>query len=436
MVETWPACAAGLLVLTGLAAVSRRLSHSWLSPAPFFAALWVVVAGVPLLGAPDEPVWPPAVWLLVLFVAVFCAAAVLTERRALVGEQGPAGEARSAAGRLGPIVLAASILGAGAVVALMLGQEHPIADLLDADAWLQVSARYAIGRYEQDVDEPLAARLLSIGFYFGAATGGWLWVSSRRIRDRLIAVLPLLVALAHATLTTARAVLLFALSMWLASAFAARVVDRRPFVRIRPKAVSAALLASAALIAVSTGLQLARGGAGDLTTPQEALSHLGTWLFGHLPGFGIWLRERSDGAAPLELGRRTFGGAFQVLGLADRERGVYADFVRLASGRETNIYTAFRGLIQDFGLAGAIAATALSGVGSALAYARALRGRPGSGAALALAYSFLLWTPIVSFFSYNTLLVAFALAAPALRIAARRERTSHAHPALVRALPV
>src|SRR5262249_53942850 len=150
------------------------------------------------------------------------------------------------------------------------------------------------------------------GFYFGAAAGGWLWVASRRLRDRLISALPLVIALGHATLTTARAVLLFALSMWVAAAFAARVVDRRPIARIRTRAISAALIGSAGLIAVSTGLQLARGGEGDLTTPQEAFSHLGTWLFGHLPGFGIWLRERFDGAAPLELGHRTFGGAFQL----------------------------------------------------------------------------------------------------------------------------
>ncbi|HEY5677181.1 MAG TPA: O-antigen polymerase, partial [Myxococcales bacterium] len=285
------------------------------------------------------------------------------------------------------------------------------------------------------LDEPLAARLLSVGFYFGAIAGGALWVASRRAADRAAALLPLLVALAHSTLTTARAVLLFALSMWAASAFASLVVARRPIARIRPLTLLGGAMAAAALVAVSTGMQLARGGADDLTTPQEAFSHLGTWLFGHLPGFGAWLRDGFDPGAPLQMGRRTFGGAFHLLGLAERERGVFADFARLSSGRETNIYTALRGLIEDFGLAGSLLSAAIAGWASGVTYAQALRGRPGRQVALALAYCFILWTPIVSFFSYNTLLVAFALAVPALHPWAQ-EGGPHADAADLRPLPL
>ena len=54
------------------------------------------------------------------------------------------------------------------------------------------------------------------------------------------------------------------------------------------------------------------------------------------------------------MGAYTFAGVFDLLGIKQRQIGVYEQYETLAGGEDTNIYTLLRGLIQDFTLPGAM----------------------------------------------------------------------------------
>ena len=120
------------------------------------------------------------------------------------------------------------------------------------------------------------------------------------------------------------------------------------------------------------------------------------------------------------MGAYTFAGAFDLLGIKPRQIGVYEELQTLAGGEDTNIYTLFRGLIQDFTLPGASLFGVLLGI---VAGGAARSGSTSHGRnllVLAGYYAFILFSPIISLFTYNGLILAWVVAALVLGFRTRQ----------------
>jgi oligosaccharide repeat unit polymerase len=375
-----------------------------------FAAAWTGAIALPLVGAPNFPVWSPAVWLIVLFVAAFGIAALWGERLVLAGDQTVVASAITPPRTLRAIALLGAFLGLAAVQLLLAVQDKTLIDLAHLSTWLEVAATYSLARYQEDISEPLGARLLSVGFYLGSLAGGLLWQRPARRMDRLWAAAPVIVALLYAAVLTTRAVFLYAAILFLSAAFSGRVHGGTPLLRlIQRRSVLLVLAGASAVFVMAVALQLARGGLDDLSRVPEVIDHLRAWFFGHLPAFSGWLRRYSPLGEPLHLGQRTLGGIFQVLGIQQRARGVFTEVFDLGSGHETNIYTAFRGLIEDFGIPGALGSMLVVGAVGGILYGQAARGRSQVLPLLSVIYCYILWSPVASFLSYNSILLAFLI---------------------------
>ena len=110
----------------------------------------------------------------------------------------------------------------------------------------------------------------------------------------------------------------------------------------------------------------------------------------------------------------------EVLGLGQRELGLYGDDSVYVGGSFTNVYSALRAVIEDLGAPLSVAAFALLGVLGALAENSH---RPVARAALSVMLAWLLWSPITSIFAYNSLLLAcllFVAVAAAGQVPSRR----------------
>jgi oligosaccharide repeat unit polymerase len=109
-------------------------------------------------------------------------------------------------------------------------------------------------------------------------------------------------------------------------------------------------------------------------------------------------------------GGLTFSGAFDFLGFRRRVIGTYADYVNTIGSEDTNIFTMFRGLIEDFTLPGAAIVCGLFGYWSGRIYSKPswdLRFILGLSAHYAVA----LFSPLVSFFSSNSAVFSWLVAA-------------------------
>ena len=75
------------------------------------------------------------------------------------------------------------------------------------------------------------------------------------------------------------------------------------------------------------------------------------YAFGSVAAFNIWFNSRENES--LGYGSHTFTGILNTFGIVKRERGVYTEFAT-SSFWNSNIYTAFRGIILDYGFWGSI----------------------------------------------------------------------------------
>ena len=103
----------------------------------------------------------------------------------------------------------------------------------------------------------------------------------------------------------------------------------------------------------------------------------------HLPAFSDWFSHRYFGESLFEykqesaaLGFYTFMAFFRLLG-DDRviPHGIYDEFYSYGNFVSGNLYTVFRGLINDYGLIGSLLFAVMFGYLSAFAYQNLLRKR-------------------------------------------------------------
>ena len=140
--------------------------------------------------------------------------------------------------------------------------------------------------------------------------------------------------------------------------------------------------------------------------------------FGHISAFSTWLNDYHY--VGLTFGANTFSGPLDLLGLIKREIGFYKENIYLANGSYTNVFTIFRGLIDDFSIPGTLIIGFGIGVFARLAFNKCSYGHFMWMIPLTLYYSFVLYSPIISLFNYNSAIMAWVITAIPLVLIRKR----------------
>jgi hypothetical protein len=139
----------------------------------------------------------------------------------------------------------------------------------------------------------------------------------------------------------------------------------------------------------------------------------GAWLslrhgvFGHIYAFSYWF-DRAYDAPPKPLwGVHFFAGPLSLLGLKEREP---SENFFIEPGVESNVYTLFRIVIEDWGFAGSLVVFFLVGLLVGVAYDRVAHGRLIPQVILCIYYTY-----VISIgghvLVYNSLILTFTLCA-------------------------
>ena len=400
-----------------LAIGARVLSGSWLAPGPFALSVWSVYLVLPLVMAPEYKVPAIGVWLILLLVGCISIGADLG-----IGRNTPAQLERwreysysvkmlhlsmflSFLCFLGTLYWSARVMSEN-------GLDYSLPGLL---ALGHVSS---VERYAGE-QPPLLARALVIWAYPAALMGGMSYAVARDQRARFLCFLPVCVSLLLSLLQAAKANTLVAIGLGLSGYLAMKVFISggayRPFNR-------EALLVIAALLFIGVSFFLATD-ALRTHKQEEEVQIDADWgrvkvsTLGYLAVFGQWVNS-PHGTGPsfhLGLGAYTFGGVLEVVGLHARQIGIYSTSVSFEGGDESNIYTAFRSLIEDFSIPGAAIGCFLAGFFSGRAYMASRAGRVIGPLVLAGFYAFLIWSPLGSLFVYNGPILAMLVGVFVLR---------------------
>jgi hypothetical protein len=407
--------------LVGLAMIARTIRGTWLSPAAFVALIWAVYATGCLLLTNYE-VYPLGLWVIVLFIFCVQFGTVLAEGMSVIPHRASptvgfdANTLRVWSVRSLALIVLLTIVALAGTTYLLIYSLEKYSLGFSFLGLLSLGHRWSVDRYAGEV-EPWPVRLTIMWVYPAALLGGICCATARRRTHKYLSLAPLVPAALIGTLFAARAGLLFSTVCWLSGFLAIRYLEKGGrFALFQKKFVISMLVLVVCgflfFVAVDT-LRIFQSG-DDMQVRIDS-SRIYKYCFGSIPAFSNWLHfGRTTGAA---WGAYTFSGVFDLLGIKQRQIGVYDDYLTLAGGEDVNIYTFLRGLIEDFTLSGACVFGVLLGIVAG----NSARGRTTSHVlALAGYYAFVLFSPIISLFAYNGLILAWAVAALVLGFHLRR----------------
>jgi len=391
------------LALIAWAILMRVLAGTWLQPSAFFAMWWCFAGIVPLLFAPEEHVGVNAMaWLLVASIAVSVGALAgnygFRTRKPRVLTTWSEGELRI----LSIVLLLSLSLGIGSCIATIIESHVGLADLLNIQRLVVITNQVYVARAIETAPEPAGGltRALLPFVYLAPALGGIVFVARRRFRWKLICMATVVPSILVTILQTTKAALLFAVILWLSGYFTMRLRQGKTAVFTKGHLAIGLVLAGCGVI-LFLGTSLARLGSTDLGLLGTASGKLIGAAFGHMTVLSQWLTEYWTQPFAPTLG--TFAGPLEMVGVGQRIPGLFESLIDLISGDTSNIYTAFRPLIQDFTLPGAIAALVLVGFVGGISFRMVAAGNGRAAPLLIGTYATIFWTPITWFWIYNSL---------------------------------
>jgi oligosaccharide repeat unit polymerase len=149
-----------------------------------------------------------------------------------------------------------------------------------------------------------------------------------------------------------------------------------------------------------------------------------TYAFGFVPCFDIWFD--SSNVSEYTYGAKSFFGVSNALGILERLDGIYQEWIPFGKDGfkgESNVYTVFRVLVEDFGPApSCLVMLLLGGISSIVMQNLNAKKNIYLNQILMVAiYSYIMWSFVTSFFAYTSYLVMFFVVYILLNIIQEKE---------------
>lgn len=131
------------------------------------------------------------------------------------------------------------------------------------------------------------------------------------------------------------------------------------------------------------------------------------YAFAGVPALDKWLDTVYINNFNL-IGKYTFLGIYSLLGIASKNAGVYQDFI-VAGILNTNVYTVFRGLIEDFSVVGCMLIFVLVGILARLFEVLIKKNKLYAVGLYMTLFAFFIYGIIISIFTYNSYILAIVM---------------------------
>jgi oligosaccharide repeat unit polymerase len=354
------------LMILGQAYLVRRHVGTWLFPACIFGLFWFGYTFFPLAVLFSVPAEPYAIAFIFLCTLAFSAGSLPFDWKGAFERN--AQKRETAALVYGSSFLKGAFFLAtlASVIFVILNSLTQGFSLHDFFFDLFASAEaYKDVRYSEDFSATIFDPLSSVCAYVGVILGGFLFpCMPTKTGRRLILVLSFLPSILVAIAQSGKYTLFLCIAFFYAGLLVYRVSAGT--LRLFEKgSIRSLTLYTTILIAITTISMLSRGlyiieDVSELA--KNLIGFYSLYAFGHIYAFCDWfafiigrhseIDYSHEGAA---YGYYTFTILFKLLGSQRvMPPGIYDDFYSFGESLPTNIFTIFRGLIQDFGFLGSL----------------------------------------------------------------------------------
>lgn len=365
---------------------AKKAFSVWLNPVSIFSLFWFFYTAFPLLVAFEAPVNPLSILYILFFCFSFSLSCYLFPWRvALVRNENKPGAAYYFNR---PLIVAAFYGVAGFAVLMnflgVLQQGITIDQLLTNP--IAVGGIYAGKRYSGEIVSSVFSQLGLQCSYYTAVFGGLVYGSRDASRGKIkLLVFTFLPALLVMFLQSAKGLFFFSIFLFLGGLLVTRIYNKN-YTLINYAGFRSLFLYGLLVFPIVLASFMSRG-IYELDDASLILNRLRYYLVTyssvHLPAFSDWFSERYLHESlmtyrhdTLTMGFYTFMSFFQ-LGGDDRAvpMGIYDEFYTYGDFVKGNLFTVFRGLINDFGLFGSFIFAFFVGVFCNLSYWRLLSHR-------------------------------------------------------------
>lgn len=411
------------LLILGQAYLVRRIVGTWLFPACIFGLFWFGYTFFPLTVLYWLPVDALAIAFIFLCASAFSAGSLFFDWKNAIQENRK--KRLAAALVYGSPFLKASFQAATLaslvfIILYSMAQGFTLGDFLSD--FFESATAFALMRYNEELHPSLYGPMGIVSAYVGVILGGLLFSAAPTKKERrLILIMSFLPSVLVALTQLSKGLLLLSVILFYAGLLVFRISTGN-FRLLEKGAIKTLMLSGATVLAITTLSIFSRGlhAMEDASELIDAVTErYALYAFGHVYAFSDWFSfligrhsEISYTHESATYGFLTFAPLFRMMGSQkELPLGFYDDFYSIGGVLTTNIFTFFRGLIQDFGLIGCLLFMFVAGVLLHWAFHSLLRNpRPVFTVAVfifMLGYSYMTFG--ISLFIWNTIYVTFLL---------------------------
>jgi len=394
-----------------------RQYKSFVTPPVFFVVYWMVQLFVPVLLAGSFYYSGSAFLFIYFCVLAFAAGFMLTTNKVPVTrDTGLSFRAYIIANESSLLRLQLVLLVFGAALSVyeLTKYGYSISKIQSLAAIETISRDISIARSENSgmPADSAVSSLLKIPFYASFLVSGML---VRAVPKRIIyKYLNFGFGLFLMLITTKKTYLLNPLVMFFATYFL--VPGKIRTTRARLSKIMLASVLSVALVGLFFYSQANRYGM-KLGENSIVLDRMKVYFFGHASVFSLWY-DHQPVFDHYELGKYNFSGIISMIDKSsDLKEGVFTDFTDLSSdGLRSNIYTAYRGWLEDFGYFSVLVHLIFGMITGVIYREYRERKTPIAFVLLSMFYAYVLWSFVVNLFNYTTIFLAYFLLALNLKL--------------------
>ena len=211
------------------------------------------------------------------------------------------------------------------------------------DTLAKMNNTVAVARYSGNGVVNGLTQILLIFVYAAPACGGFAFVHAGRTSQKLWATAAMLPSILMVLFTNTKAVLIGAAIIWISTYLISYFLKYKHSPVIKLKILLLVLGIFALFFGFLFFSMTLRMGEISARTIGMAQRKLSIYAFGSVQSFDWWCANAYD--TNYRFGTATYLGIANMLGLAQKTQGVYTSYM----GTSSNVFTTFRGVIEDFG---------------------------------------------------------------------------------------
>lgn len=306
----------------------------------------------------------------------------------------------------------------GAALLALRASPFGLKEILTLQGLAESTNSLAVARYEGGGENLVVFLLLGFG-YVAALVAPFITLTDS-VRLKFLAILPALTSLAYASASSARLGFLVSCALTVGGFIATTIIRDGVAPRMKFKTVVGVILIGAVLAATFIGIGVLRTGRVDAEVIQATIDKQSSYTVGAVGAFSSWYKKYESGMdQSLGYGTATIAGAEYLTGQDREATRAYGEFAEIdTSGRTSNVYTVFRGLMLDFGIDGTVIFLAIAGFVFGRLYLGAVKGSITAATLLGFGYASILFSGWMATTTFTNIL-AVVVAAPAVLLLAK-----------------